>query len=309
MGSLAQHLLCKYEVPLFLASAWYTTGDTDADKKRGWFVAHAGGASFRSLGLPISMTRKMERIFLASHDHVPIETAIRRAELVGLGMREDFVQAVLSTRLAKDLSHGKFWRTFWMFLVAHARSIEPEQIGPMIDFVQAIRHDRLSVETPDGMAEMEAPQPAFSMKGRTVQSMFRLMREWHRSLNMCGAGHSWAPSPLQPMLIEELSQDPSAPPRRWQMMELTDGRQLRTEGAALRHCVASYADRCRRGVSRIWSLRLRNGDAVRHVLTIEIDPKRRAIVQARGLANRSASGKPLQLLQQWAARERLQVLP
>jgi hypothetical protein len=28
--------------------------------------------------------------------------------------------------------------------------------------------------------------------------------------------------PLQPMLVEEPSQDASAPPRRWQMMELTN---------------------------------------------------------------------------------------
>lgn len=30
--------------------------------------------------------------------------------------------------------------------------------------------------------------------------------------------------------------------------ELTDGGQLRKEGAELHHCVASYADRCFRGV-------------------------------------------------------------
>jgi hypothetical protein len=51
---------------VFLASSWYSTEDAAADKKRGWFVAHARGASFRSLNLPIVMTRKMEHIFLAS---------------------------------------------------------------------------------------------------------------------------------------------------------------------------------------------------------------------------------------------------
>jgi hypothetical protein len=78
-------------------------------------------------------------------------------------------------------------------------------------------------------------------------------------------------------------------------------------GAALYHCVTSYADRCYRGMSRIWSLRFRRGEKVHHVLTIEIDPRKRAVVQARGWANRAASGKPLRLLQDWAARERLQL--
>jgi hypothetical protein len=305
--SLAHHLVCKYEVPVFLASSWYSSEDAAADKKRGWFVAHARGASFRSLGLPIVMTRRMERIFLASHDHLEIEPAIRRAELLALGAPAEFVQAVLSTRLATDLSNGVFWRTVWSFLIANAGIIYPAQIGPMIDFIQAIRHDRVVMETPDGMVELHPPQPAFSIKGRTVQSMLRLMQDWHRSLGVGGSGLTWTPSPYLPMLLEEPSQDASAPPRRWQMTELTNSAQLRTEGAALHHCVDSYAHHCCRGRSRIWSLRFHQGEKVRHVLTIEIDPKRRAVVQARGLANRAASGKPLRLLQDWADREKLQL--
>jgi hypothetical protein len=306
VSSLANHLVCKYDVPLFLSSSWYST-DAAGDEKRGWFVAHGRGAGFRTLNLPIKLTRRMEHIFLASHDHLQIEQAIRRAELLGLGASTELVEAVLSTRLATDLSNGGFWRTVWIFLIANASIIDPAQIGPMTDFIQAIRHDRVAMETPEGMVELDPPQPAFSIKGRTVESMLRLMRDWHRSLGLGSAGLAWAPSPLRPMVLEEPSQDASAPPRRWQMMELTNSAQLRTEGAALHHCVASYADRCCRGMSRIWSLRFRRGEEVRHVLTIEIDPKRRAVVQARGRANRAPSGRPLQLLQHWAARERVQM--
>jgi hypothetical protein len=43
------------------------------------------------------------------------------------------------------------------------------------------------------------------------------------------------------------------------------------------------------------------------VLTIEVDPKKRAVIQARGKANRSASGKPLKLLREWASREGLEM--
>ena len=307
VSSLAHHLICKYDVPVFLASSWYSTEDADADKKRGWFVAHSRGISFRSLDLPIVMTRKMEHIFLASHDHLAIECAIRRAELLALGAPAEFVQAVLSTRLGTDLSNGEFWRTVWIFLIANVSIIDPTQIGPMIDFIQAIRHNRVAVQTPDGVVELDPPQPAFSIKGRTIESMLRLMRDWHRSLGVGGAGFAWTPSSLHPMLIEEPTHDTSAPPRMWQLMELTNSAQLRTEGSALHHCVASYADRCSRGMSRIWSLRFRRGEKLHHVLTIEVDPKRRAIVQARGLANRAASGKPLRLLQDWADRERLRL--
>jgi hypothetical protein len=305
--SLAQHLVGRYTVPAFLAASWYATDDVYAEKKREWFVAHARGASFRSLHLPIAMTRTMEHIFLSSRDHLPIEHALRRAELLALGAPDELVQAVLATRSATDLGNGAFWRTVWMFLVGNASAIDLAQIGPMIEFVQAIRHERVAVETPDEIVLRDPPQPSFSMKGRTVQSMLRLMQGWHRSLGLANGGLTWAPSSLQPMLIEEPSQDPSAPPIHWQLIELTNGAQLRTEGTALHHCVASYAERCWRGASRIWSLRIRRGEKVRHVLTVEVDMRRRAVIQTRGWGNRAPSGKALRLLQDWAVRERLRL--
>jgi hypothetical protein len=304
---LAQHLVGRYTVPAFLGASWYAMDDVYAEKKREWFVAHARGASFRSLALPIEMTRTMEHIFLSSHDHLAIEHAMRRAELLALGASDELVRAVLATRAATDLGDGAFWRTVWMFLIGNARGIDLAQVGPMIDFVQAIRHERVAVETPEGIVMRDPPQPSFSMKGRTVQSVLRLMADWHRSLGLANGGLTWAPSPLQPLLIEEPSQDPSAPPIQWQLMELTNGAQLRAEGTALHHCVASYADRCWRGASRIWSLRIRRGERVRHVLTVEVDVKRRAVIQARGWGNRAPSGKALRLLQDWTVRERLRL--
>jgi len=249
------------------------------------------------------MTRKMEHIFLASQDHLPIEYAIRRAELLALGVPTEFVKAVLSTRLATDLRDSEFWRTVWMFLIANAGDLEVAQIGPLIDYIQAVRQDR----TQDGVIEFSLRQPAFCMKGRTVQSMLRLMREWHRSLGAGSASLSWIQSPFEPLQFEEQSREGSEMPRRWQMVELTNSAQLRIEGAAQHHCVASYVNLCHRGISSIWSLRFWEGEKVHRVLTVEVDPKRRAVIQARGRANRGASGKPLRLLQDWAVRERLRM--
>ncbi len=305
---LAQHLVCTYAVPSFLAASWYAVDDPYAEAKREWFIAHARGASFRSLDLPMAMTRRMEHIFLMSHDHLTIEHAMRRAELLGLGASDALVRAVLATGPATDLRNGQFWRSVWTFLITNGRAIDVTHVGPLIDFIQAIRHLRLSIETPDGIVRRDPPLPSFSLKGRTVQSMLRLMQQWHRGLGMASGGLTWAPSALRPMVLEEPARDPTSPPIVWHLMELTNSAQLRTEGAALRHCVASYADRCWRGPSRIWSLRARRGETWRHTLTIEVDMKQRAVVQARGWRNRPASGKPLRLLQDWSIREKLRLV-
>jgi PcfJ-like protein len=306
VASLTHHLTCRYEIPAFMASVWHAV-DAAGDRKRSWVIAHSRGASFRSLDLPVIMTRKMENIFLASHDHLALEPALRRAELLALGMPIAFMNAILSTRLAMDLRNSDFWRTVWMFFIAYAGELNPTQIGPMIDYIQSIRHDRIQIETQAGIMETAPPQPSFSINGRTVPSMLRLMKEWHRDLGVSEstAAFTWARSPFKPWLLEEPRRSEQETPKRWHMVELIDSAQLREEGTSLHHCVGSYAYRCYRGTSSIWSLRTWQGEKKRSMLTIEVDPKKRAVIQARGKANRSASGKPLKLLHEWASREGL----
>ena len=133
------------------------------------------------------------------------------------------------------------------------------------------------------------------------------MEQWHRDLGLVADGLSWEPSHLRPMVVEMPGEDPSQPPTSWELTELTNSAQLRTEGAALRHCVASYSYCCWRGAARIWSVRRRAGSGVRSVVTVEVDQRRMMIVQARGFRNRRASGKALRVVQAWAAGERLRL--
>lgn len=307
IDSLVRHLLAKYPIPRFLTAAWHLPGSAENEQQRRWFVDHASGCSYRSMDVPIRMTRRMEHIFLQSPDHLEIPVAMRRAELIGLQLPDALTAAILSTRLGADLRHGDFWRTVWHFLRANADAIDVAQVAPIIDFLYAIRQERIVVMTPNGAARSEPPLPHFSMKGRTAASMLRLMEEWHCGLRTAGGGLSWSRSTLRPLAVEEPAVAPPALPGRWQFVELTSSEGLRAEGKALRHCVASYASRCWRGASRIWSLRLIRGTKARAIVTLEIDPKQRAIVQARGFRNSLPSGRRLQVIRMWAERERLRL--
>ena len=107
----------------------------------------------------------MEHIFLGSRDHFGIEYALRRAELLGLGADQPLTDAVVATRSALDLDDGEFWRTVWLFLIANSGSIDLAQVGPIIDFVHAVRHERVAIDTADGIVIREPPQPQFSFEG------------------------------------------------------------------------------------------------------------------------------------------------
>ncbi len=309
VSSLARHLLGNHEVPRFLASAWFGSDSDRNRRRRAWVIHHSRGRRFRDLALPMPMTRAMEHVFLRSADHLSIEVAMRRAELSALGASAGLIDAVVATRLGTDLSNAKFWRTVMVFFVDTCDDTKLHLVGPIIDFIQFVRHETLCVHGPDGIVALAPVQPSWSIKGRTLRSVLRLVENWHRGLGSSPRANSyWSRSRYQPMVFQDPVRDPDTPPVRWTFIELTNSDQLRREGAALRHCVASYAGCCFAGRSRIWSLRRGRGESPdRSILTIEIHPATGKIVQARGIRNRRAWGKPLRLLTQWAAREKLRL--
>lgn len=309
ISSLANHLLSRYPAPTFLASVWLGDESQYSLRKRSWFVAHAAGARFRSLDLPMNMTRKMERRFLESPDHLSIEQAIRRAELLSLGASSELVGAVLRTRLGRDLDNGDFWRSLMELFVLAGPTLELEDVGPIVDFLQFVRHETIEIQTDSGVVFRAPPQPNFSLRGRTPASLLRLVDRWHESLGRARTANlSWEPSRYEPMVIEDRLPDSDTPPVLWEFVELTNSGDLRLEGASLRHCVATYAYHCSRGRSRIWSLRRRSrSHRARSVMTIEIDPRTNTVVEARGFRNSRPSRKALRLLHLWAAGTNLRV--
>ena len=94
--------------------------------------------------------------------------------------------------------------------------------------------------------------------------------------------------------------------REWTIQELLDSGALQNEGRAMRHCVYSYADRCRRGETKIWSLRLCVEGEEKRMVTIEVDPHRRAIVQVRAKCNLFPGNRSREIIRQWATCAGLQ---
>jgi hypothetical protein len=68
----------------------------------------------------------------------------------------------------------------------------------------------------------------------------------------------------------------------------------------MRHCIARYAEKCRRRESTIWSLRLRVGGEEKRITTIEVDPRCRTIVQLRGKWNCTPSRHSECIIRRWA---------
>jgi hypothetical protein len=304
--SLAHHLLTLYPVPAFLDSAWDFPAGAEAFRQQSWFIRLGRGARVRSLNLPLTLTRQMEHHVRLAPDHYTAYQALRYGEVKGLGGGEKLAREVASGRLGQSIEHSNFWRTVLSFLVSQS-ALKLEQVAPIIDFIEANKFDGEAAWTENGIQRRTARWPDFSMKGRTLNSLLRLVTAWHLDLSATAPGKciSWRPSGIAGYRFLEKRPE-EAQDREWSIRELLDSGALHLEGRGMRHCVYTYADRCRRGEATIWSLRLRVNGEEKRLATIEVNPHRRSIVQTRAKCNARPGSRSLEIVQQWAAHARLQ---
>ena len=292
VDSLASHLFGRYPTPKFLASVWFGERTSACIARRRWFLAHAHGERFRKLELPLKMTRRMEDIFLRTPDHIAIDPALRRAEVIGLDGSPALADAVLTTRLAEHFNDADRWRDALAWLARCGASIDVSQVPPLIDYLHANLH-------------------AVTLRGRTFASMMRLVHAWHGWLAHERAPLiRWRRSRWNEMVLPIEPDEDERRRAEWTITELVDSRELANEGRRMRHCVSTYAHRCAAGLSSIWSLRRRwCDDGTTHsVLTIEVRPDTRTIVQVRTCANGLPTRWQLDLVHQWAVTEGLYFL-
>lgn len=292
--SLASHVVGGWPAPAVLAPVWLLGADSRARQQQQWFIEHVRGRPFRALRtMPLSLTRRMERIFLGSPADLSIPAALRRAELFALGAEPALVKAVLGTRLGVDLGHGMAWRPVLHWLVLHWDVLDAEAVPELVSFFH----------------ETFARGP-FSITGRAPRSLARLVARWrgdpdpraHARVEWRGSGLGrWSCTPWASAAQTDA---------RWTMVELRDSIALHHEGRTLRHCVATYAHACRSGRSWIWSLRWQTSHGIPEPrFTIEVDPRRSAVVQIRGLANQRVAGEPAEIIRRWARQHDLRVEP
>jgi len=140
--------------------------------------------------------------------------------------------------------------------------------------------------------------------------MLRLVRAWHRDLSDTGPreAFSWRSSGIAGYRFLE-KRPGQEDDLDWTIHELLDSAALHSEGQTMHHCVYSYAQRCRRGETTIWSLRLRLKDQEKRMATIEVDPRRRSIVQVRASFNQRPGARSREIISQWADTAGLKIQP
>ncbi|MHC4378587.1 MAG: PcfJ domain-containing protein [Planctomycetota bacterium] len=304
IDSLARHLLGRYPLPRFLARAWFGPRGGDLELWRRAFRAHAEGTPLRQCLPELGLTRRMEHHLLATPEHLGLTAAVRRAEVLALGGSKTLAAAVARSRLGRQLERLEFWRSVLRFFVAHEPRLDRARVERIVEFVEEVRHRPRVVEGRYGPHTEAPPMPDLELRGRTLDSLGRLMADWGRSMALQrGSQRSWAPSGFEPRTYQE---SPEAP--RWQWVELLDAASLFEEGRRLHHCVGTYAKYCRWGWCSVWSLRRQSGSGPPlSVLTLDVDPRTAKVRDVRATCNRDPSGLPRELAIHWASVNGLEI--
>ncbi|MEM7183415.1 MAG: PcfJ domain-containing protein [Spirochaetota bacterium] len=306
--SLFQHLLGEYPTAKFLHSVWMDTKSKDSRIRQAYHIQIARGKSFRRINPELNFTRQMEHWFLQAPDHYSYTEAIRFGQMKGMKSEDWLIQAIVDSRLGRNLDNEKFWRQILHFLHKNQyKNLCEQKVGMIIDFLQAIKFERKKIYGTHGIFYQEPPQADFSLRGVTCKSLLALSEDWHERVHREKEKGfaNWNKSHLGDFEYVEKVQDPQTPTKYWSIKELLTNNELFWEGRNLRHCVRTYESQCIKRQTTIWSMAYFIKDKRLRVLTIEVNPFNKRVVQVRGKNNRFATKSELKIIQRWCKKEGL----
>ena len=314
----ARYLFARYTVAEHLERIWVDCSGLERDEivlRKRWYIVAAGGGSLYRAGAGAWLSRKEVHAFLNPPPHLGFEAAIWQAIARSYSDDAVIVLRIARSRIAQTpRAELGFWREVVRFFCAHPTTVE--EMDDLRDYI----------------ADCHARNPEFSLKGRTLASLCRQMRQWHRDLEAiqrievarhraeaararargrvlvpeANGGGNWPGAAIADWSWSPAAKDHSRR-EEYRVIQLRTAADLVAETRAMHHCVASYAAKCIAGNASIWSLRCRAAGQTERLLTIELDRQNRAI-QVRGFANRPPRTEERKLLERWARARGIDLL-
>lgn len=279
LEDLIDHCFATYPTPLFLISSFYES----SLKYQLWYVQLGAGKSVKTLqGLPSGFTSKMMHEFRNTPKEFSVTQAIIRAQALGFGASQQVAVALTRSRLTEIEGNQTFWETVIQFF-ANQKLLAHLDLYKILEYLEvSIQRDRL-----------------FTMKGRTLEALQSQAQEWHLEMQKMRdqANYvSWFPSGVKEMQLQTVKNGKTI---TYIAKELLTSDELYQEGYDMSHCVADYIDDCYAGETSIFSLRRQEGDTIKKLATIEIDPSTLEVLQAEGKCNTPLSPEASKVLNHW----------
>jgi hypothetical protein len=279
LARAASHLLARYPVPACVLDAF----QQDDKWQHAWFVELGAGRSVRAVTSGFHLSKRAAHLFRSAPRALGPAGGAWWAKLRALGAEDELALAVAKLRLFTGEVSEDFLDRCAAFLLASPPA--RRDLGVLGAYLEGCwREDR-----------------GYRLKGKDVAKLVREARVLY------GDAHTGGFFPLSG--IDEVRTDDH------RVVELRSPHALRVEGARMRHCVYEYRHRCAAGAAAIFSLRERRAVRVgrarqvqeKGVVTLEVWPRTRELVQARGPHNREPSPTCWGVIERFAALNGLKI--
>ena len=290
---ILNHLFTLYETPNVLLQQWFISRRYDRPpmpfKWICWYIIIGQGGSLKKAAkfFKWNIPNKFQHYLMKAPDTIyPMEANIY-AEIHRLGgNHQDFVRVMYNqvlvidpTEKNYDESFLKFWKDTVSWLIKHRGALSDDESSMVAAW--AI-HRYTESNRDENIAD-------FSWKGRAVVNVLAQSLEYVTSVTMVSwIGYEWEKHDWDWSLKDENE-------NKWDFTELINGEQLFEEGMYMSHCVGSYSGRCASGASAIFSLKKNDN----RMITIEVNPKSKMLVQSLGKGNRRPSPSEINIIKLW----------
>jgi len=244
-----------------------------------WFIIIAQGKSFTKNSSDL-MTKKESHLFLCGRDDLDVFENITLAKARAAGAREWLCSLLVQRCTTRSLRVNNKFEEIIRFFPRFQSEIDRDNFYDVMDYLDEVYRDD------------------YSLKGRTFSSLIKASNTWHRQSHLRKLGALNLSLELSD--IQDWSWTDKESKCIWTVKQIKTSKELYREGSKMRHCVASYATRCNRGSSFIFSLEENDGiNLPAKRLTIELD-RQHTVVQVRGKHNARPTGRPKLIFEKWA---------
>jgi hypothetical protein len=283
---LVKHLFEYYPTPSNLLSAW--TGSV-VDTRYKWILFYlvlSQGGSLRKAAQHFKWTiskRFTHHLLDAPTNLLPVHAAIfAHIQCLG-GTGLEFERISRSRAFIEDPTekpgretYTQFWNGTIRWLVRYRTEFTEDEVDQVLDWSMHMYTENNWGDHP------------FSWNGRTPGRVLEASIQYHEAISIPQSELSWKGHGWDWVIKDDDDE-------YWSFLELISGKELSEESKALQHCVSGYADRCFLGNSAIVSMTNRGV----HIVTIEIEPQTKEIVQVRGYKNRAAGVTERMIIDMW----------
>lgn len=213
----------------------------------------------------------------------PLEALLRLNDIAGHLMLSAHIGGLLQEARHKDVEGADFFAAevkakaerapFLLKAVCERIAKEKQRLesespaaAPTWDVAAKSWADREWAEVKDWLSKSEEGVWQEMPLKLTWNWIWRAQQDWHAE--MLAAEADAGAKAKKGRVVSWESPLGSFSEGEWSAIELTSGAALSEEGSEMRHCVSSYASKCKRGESRILSIRLSG----RRVATLELAP-------------------------------------